>query len=71
MFSDTHVKALMAAILLSTLEPPEDDEDICLLDMAASLAEDLYDHVVSGSHRPPSETTATWMAPPDKPGKGN
>lgn len=37
-------KAIMAAILLATLDPPE-DESICIFDLAAGLAEDLYAHV--------------------------
>ena len=43
--NETYCKALMAAIILSSLVPPE-DEDVCIFDAAASLADDLYAHVV-------------------------
>ena len=45
--TDEHVKAIMAAILMTSLEPP-DDENICIFDLAASLAEDLFIHVTQG-----------------------
>ena len=60
----------MAAIIFTDMDKDSFAEDgECVFDIAASLAEDLYDHVVSGSHGPSEETT--WMAPTEPPGKGN
>jgi hypothetical protein len=59
---DNHVKALMAAIILATMDPIEDD-DVCVFDIATQVANDLWDHVVGGlAHDAPV------MVPfPDKP----
>ena len=46
---ETSCKALMAAIILASLTPPEEDDEVCIFDMAASLAEDLYAHVVGNA----------------------
>ena len=67
MFTDVHVKCLMAALIYSQMGPI-DDSEVCEFDMATSLAEELYDHVVAGSHGP---SEPTWMAPVDPSEKGN
>lgn len=45
--TDIQCKAIMGAILIASL--PEIDDDECIFEHAASVAEDLFAHVVSNS----------------------
>ena len=55
--TDPQVKAIMAAILMTAVEPPE-DEEICILDVAASMAEELFQHVMYKSGQPLSSNVS-------------